>query len=234
MHSIRNPEQFRKNIRSKLNEKLFNGVTSNLLIPHSPKCNEDDLSINHRSSTIQRISKSVTNENVQTSDLSERIEDKDPILHIETKEILDLIATNLEKGIFNYSIKEANKRMIIKKWENTKFTQLYIDRLRTIYLNLNNSAFIERIVTMQIKPEEYAEITHQDIFPGKWKCLIEQNNKKEESLLSVNIKANTDLYTCRKCKSRNIYFTETQTRSADEQSTITLLCLTCGKRWTHG
>jgi DNA-directed RNA polymerase subunit M/transcription elongation factor TFIIS len=148
--------------------------------------------------------------------------------------IVENISTNLEKSIFNYSIREANRRMIIKKWENTKFTQLYTDRLRTIYLNLKNKSFITKIITSEIKPEQYTEITHYDICPQKWNDLIEQNHKKEESLLSVNIKANTDLYTCRKCKSRNIYFTETQTRSADEQSTITLLCLTCGKRWTHG
>jgi transcription elongation factor S-II len=203
MYSIRNSEQFRKNIRAKLNEKLSNGLSLNPSFIDPLECSEGGLSVDVDSISVNPLN-------------------------------LELISTNLEKSIFNYSIKEANKRMIIKKWENTKFSQLYIDRLRTIYLNLNNRDFIEKIVTMKIKPEEYAEITHQDIFPEKWKCLIEQNNKKEESLLSVNIKANTDLYTCRKCKSRNIYFTETQTRSADEQSTITLLCLTCGKRWTHG
>lgn len=192
MYAIKNPEQFRQNIRIQFKEKLDSFVSSQK--PQS--CGEP-----------------------QENGLDSKTES---------------ISVNLEKGIYNYAIKEANDRMIIKKWENTKFTQLYVDRLRTFYLNLKNKEFIERIVTLQIKPQEYTKITHQDICPGKWQELIEKNTKREESLLSVNIKANTDLYTCRKCKSRNIYFTETQTRSADEQSTITLLCLTCGKRWTHG
>jgi DNA-directed RNA polymerase subunit M/transcription elongation factor TFIIS len=252
MYSIKNPEKFRQNIRKKINEKLFSYIENcrkveeqesikrsiDLSTIHSDKrkaspernVGEDQFSVAcEGKSTIDFDSvKSLINTQViQKSDDSHNTPK-------ENEEDIDFISTNLEKGIFNYSIKEANKRMIIKKWENTKFTQLYTDRLRTIYLNLNNNDFIEKIITMKIKPSEYTEITHQDISPEKWKPLIEQNNKKEESLLSVNIKANTDLYTCRKCKSRNIYFTETQTRSADEQSTITLLCLTCGKRWTHG
>ena len=50
----------------------------------------------------------------------------------------DKMSINLEKGIFNYSIKEANNRKIIKKWENPYFAQIYIDRLRSIYINLTS------------------------------------------------------------------------------------------------
>lgn len=159
--------------------------------------------------------------------------DKD-IADDETIQRYEIIGINLEKGIYNYTIRESTTRNVIKKWENTKFCQIYIDRLRSIYLNLKNPVFLGKIQRMEIKSVEYATMTHQDIQPEIWKGLIEKKNQIEESMLSVNVKANTDLYTCRKCKSRNIYFTETQTRSADEQSTITLLCLSCGKRWTHG
>jgi DNA-directed RNA polymerase subunit M/transcription elongation factor TFIIS len=153
---------------------------------------------------------------------------------VEENKLYETIATNLEKGIFNYTIREATTRNVIKKWDNTKFCQIYIDRLRSIYLNLKNPEFLGKIQRMEINPSEYVTMTHQNIQPELWKEMIEKKNQIEESMLSVNIKANTDLYTCKKCKSRNIYFTETQTRSADEQSTITLLCLSCGKRWNHG
>ena len=46
-------------------------------------------------------------------------------------------SSNLEKGIFNYALKEADQRKIIKKWDNKYFIQIYLDRLRTIYTNLN-------------------------------------------------------------------------------------------------
>jgi len=42
-------------------------------------------------------------------------------------------AKNLEKGIYNYSLKEATNRKIIKKWDNAFFVQIYTDRIRSIY-----------------------------------------------------------------------------------------------------
>ena len=43
---------------------------------------------------------------------------------------------NLEKGIFNYSLKESDRHKIVKKWDNKHFVQIYIDRLRSVVLNL--------------------------------------------------------------------------------------------------
>ena len=63
---------------------------------------------------------------------------------------------NLEKGIYNFAIKEANQRKIIKKWENPHFTQLYVDRLRSIYINLKMPDLLEQIKNREIKPENVA------------------------------------------------------------------------------
>jgi hypothetical protein len=48
-------------------------------------------------------------------------------------------SSNLEKGIFNYTLKEAEQRKIVKKWDNKYFIQIYLDRLRTVYTNLNDN-----------------------------------------------------------------------------------------------
>ena len=48
----------------------------------------------------------------------------------------DAMSINLEKGVFNYALKEAGSRKIIKKWDNPHFVQIYLDRLRSIYVNL--------------------------------------------------------------------------------------------------
>ena len=69
----------------------------------------------------------VQNPDVFRENIRKKIE---PIVEDETN------ATNLEKAIFNYTIKEATSRKIIKKWDNPYFAQLYLDRLRTIYFNL--------------------------------------------------------------------------------------------------
>ena len=48
------------------------------------------------------------------------------------------LATNMERGVYNYSIKQATDKQIIKKWDNIYFVELYKNRLRTIYINLKN------------------------------------------------------------------------------------------------
>ena len=141
------------------------------------------------------------------------------------------IAINLEKGIFNYVIQEANRQKLIKKWENPYFTQLYIDRLRSIYINLKNEDILEQIQTSQLLPQTFAFMTHQEINSSRWKPLIEKKLKLNANKYSNNIQASTDMFTCRKCKSKKCTYYELQTRSADEPATIFVTCLDCGKNW---
>ena len=77
-------------------------------------------------------------------------------------------ATNLEKGIHNWSLKEATNKKVIKKWDNPFFVQIYIDHLRSIYVNLKNDGLIERVNNGEIKSQEIAFMTHQEMFPEKW------------------------------------------------------------------
>jgi transcription elongation factor S-II len=139
--------------------------------------------------------------------------------------------TNLEKGIFNYAIKESTNRKIIKKWENPFFVQLYIDRLRSIYSNLKNGYFRDTIIVECIEPQSIAFMTHQEMNPGRWTALIQQKALRDQSKLTTNIEASTDMYTCKKCKSKRCTYYELQIRSADEPATIFVTCLDCGKHW---
>jgi len=144
----------------------------------------------------------------------------------------ETIATNLEKAIYNYTIKEANQRKIIKKWENPLFTRIYIDRLRTIYTNLcKNDHWIDQLKTGETKPNIFAFMTHQEMKPERWATLIQQKIKRDASRFETNIEASTDMFTCKKCKSKRCTYYELQTRSADEPSTIFITCLDCGKHW---
>jgi len=140
----------------------------------------------------------------------------------------EVLSTNLEKGIYNYSIKEANSKKIIKKWDNPYFSQLYVDRLRSVYLNLKNMELLEQVKNKEITPQTLAFMTHQEMNPGQWKTLIEQKMKRDANKFTTNIQASTDMFTCRRCKSKRSSFFEMQTRSADETSTIFITCLDCG------
>ena len=55
--------------------------------------------------------------------------------------------------------------------------------------------------------------------------------KRDVSKFNTNTQASTDMFTCRKCKSKRCTYYELQTRSADEPATIFVTCLDCGKNW---
>lgn len=139
---------------------------------------------------------------------------------------------NMEKSICNYCIKDAGERNIVKKWDNPFFTQIYLDRLRSIYINIKQSAeFKEKLITKQIKAHEVGSLTHQDMSPQKWQKLIEDKKVRDENKYAPKLEASTDNFTCRKCKSKKCSYYQLQTRSADEPMTTFVTCLDCGSRW---
>ena len=148
-----------------------------------------------------------------------------PIIGDET------VAINLEKGIFNYAIKEANSRKIVKKWENPHFAQIYVDRLRSVYINLKNETLLAQIKNKEVSAQTLAFMTHQEFNPEHWKEHIERKIKRDSSKYTTNIEASTDMFTCKKCKSNRCTYYELQTRSADEPTTVFVTCLDCGKHW---
>jgi transcription elongation factor S-II len=147
------------------------------------------------------------------------------LIENETKSI------NLEKGIYNYAIKESNNNKIIKKWDNPYFVQLYLDRLKSIFVNLKNEKLLDKIKTDEITPQTLAFMTHQEMNEDIWKELLDKKMKRDANKYTNNIQASTDMFTCRKCKSKRCTYYELQTRSADEPATIFVTCLDCGKNW---
>ena len=140
-------------------------------------------------------------------------------------------SSNLEKGIFNYVLKESTNKRIVKKWDNQYFVQLYIDRVRSIYKNLNNKEILDQIQNGSMKPHLVAFMTHQEMRPDIWNTLIEAKSKRDKNKFETNLEAATDTFTCRKCRSKKCSYYGLQTRSADEPMTIFVTCLECGTRW---
>jgi transcription elongation factor S-II len=140
-------------------------------------------------------------------------------------------ANNLETGIFNYSIKEAQQRKVVKKWDNAFFCQIYLDRLRSIYLNLNNVELVNSLKSGNISPKTLAYMTHQEMNHEKWAALIDMKIKRDKIKYETQAEAMTDTFTCRKCKSTKCSYYGLQTRSSDEPMTIFVTCLDCANRW---
>jgi transcription elongation factor S-II len=137
---------------------------------------------------------------------------------------------NLEKGIFNYALKEAEQRKIVKKWDNKFFVQIYLSHLKSILNNLNDK-WIETINNGEIQAHKLAFMTHQELNHDRWAEMIDIKSKRDKNKFETNIAASTDTFTCRKCKNNKCTYYQMQTRSADEPMTTFCQCVCCGNRW---
>jgi DNA-directed RNA polymerase subunit M/transcription elongation factor TFIIS len=151
----------------------------------------------------------------------------------------DKISENLEKGIFNYTLKKCEEKNIIKKWNNENFALIYIQKVKLLLCNLNNNNLLENLQTKKIKSHELAFMTHQEMRPDIWNPLIESKRLKDENKFAPKIEASTDDFKCLKCKARGLTeeeyskctYYQLQTRSADEPMTTFVTCINCGNRW---
>ena len=156
-------------------------------------------------------------------------------LHAKLASLLETVdskaAGNMEKGVFNYTIKECSHRRLVKKWENPAFVQIYTDRLRSMLNNIERPTVVDGLKSGEIPPQNIAFMTHQEFQPDKWNPLIEIKTKRDASKCDKKVGASTDMFKCSRCQSKNCTYYEMQTRSADEPATIFITCLTCDKHW---
>ena len=141
------------------------------------------------------------------------------------------ISTNLEKGIYNYALSVCEEKKLLKKWSNEAFVSLYIQKLRTLMINLKNKELLERLLSKSLKAHEFVFMNHQELRPDLWESLIEEKRIKDENKYAPKIEASTDDFTCGKCKSKKCTYYQLQTRSADEPMTTFVTCLDCGNRF---
>ena len=139
------------------------------------------------------------------------------------------IGDNIERGIYNYSIKESKRNKVVKKWDNPYFVDIYITKARSVFNNLNKTT-IEQIVKGDISSRDFAHLTHQEIAHNKWEKIIDMKQKRDKSKTVVDASEEGE-FTCRKCNSQKTSYYQLQTRSADEPMTTFVQCLSCGKRW---
>lgn len=141
------------------------------------------------------------------------------------------IAKNIEIGIYNFSLEEAERRNIVKKWDNPYFTMLYTRKLISILNNINNDDVKSMLKSKKVKALDLASLKHQELNRERWEALLEAKKLKDENKYMPRLEASTDNYTCGNCKSKKCTYFQLQTRSADEPMTTFVTCLDCGKRW---
>ena len=147
------------------------------------------------------------------------------------------ISFNLEIGIYNYTIRSAKDRNVVRKWSNRLFVMLYMDKFKSIYKNLDakssvkNVELLKKLKSGEFKPHELAFMKHHQMFPEKWNKLVEAKIERDTNATKVDYSAATDDFTCWKCKGNKCRYYQMQTRSADEPMTTFVTCLSCANRW---
>ena len=147
------------------------------------------------------------------------------------------ISMTLERAIFNYSIQIAKKKMIVRKWDNEPFVQIYMDRVKSIYININpkssvkNKILLKNLKKKNLTPQKLAFMSHQEMKPELWKQMIQNKIERIKQSTKVDMSAATDEFECYKCRKRVCTYYQLQTRSADEPMTTFITCMNCGNHW---
>lgn len=136
------------------------------------------------------------------------------------------ISENVEIGAYNYSVKHATEKKIIRKWANPMFAEIYLNKMRTLLCNLTHT-----MIHSMKEPHKCAFMTHQELNPEKWRALIHKKEKRDEHLFNNKLAATTTDFTCFKCKKNNCTYYQLQTRSADEPMTTFVTCVNCESHW---
>ena len=140
---------------------------------------------------------------------------------------------NLEKGIFNETIKFSKENGHELKWSNSEFLKKYSKLSRKVIANVtytpNAKMVKQKIISGEWNPETIASKTHQELYPEYHREIMEKVMKK---YIGNTIEQEHDgFFTCGKCKSKKTTYRQAQTRSADEPMTTFVTCLNCENRW---
>jgi transcription elongation factor S-II len=152
----------------------------------------------------------------------------------------DVNAKDMEIGIYNWTLQKADETSIPKAWSNTIFKNMYTNKSRSILTNLDkdsyvgNSRLVQRLNDKEFKPHELPFMDMVNVFPERWKDVLDMRLKQEQNFYNSKQVAKTDMFKCGRCKKRECSYYELQIRSADESSTIFVSCLNCGNRWRIG
>jgi DNA-directed RNA polymerase subunit M/transcription elongation factor TFIIS len=149
-------------------------------------------------------------------------------------------AEDAEIGIFNWALEAAETKSIAKSWKQATFVALYARKAKAVVVNmdggsfLGNTGLVERMRAGEFRPHDVAFMQPFDVFPERWKQVIEAKTQREEFVYNDKPTSMTDQFLCGKCKQRECVYRELQLRSCDEPASVFVSCLKCGNNWRVG
>lgn len=137
-----------------------------------------------------------------------------------------LPGAEVERHVFNACIRRCSLNAVACCWANVAFSESYKSAALSCVRNADailSGLAASSVADVMAKPPS-------DMKPEIWADLIRQK-KARDSAYGAKRVANTSMYRCSKCGTRECHYYGLQTRSGDEPMTIFITCLTCGNRW---
>ena len=146
------------------------------------------------------------------------------------------ICKNIEKSIFNASVRTCKHTSVIPSWENRRFVEIYKHRALSVIFNAREprSQLIDRVISGKVKTKDVGQMEAHELWPsGPMAVALEESRIRElkKILNKREVEVSDGLFKCNRCKSMKTTYYQMQTRSADEPMTTFVTCLKCDKRW---
>lgn len=150
-------------------------------------------------------------------------------------------AREVERGVFNWALEHAERSSYAKSWRCPLFHAMYAHKAKSVLANVTpdapdvgNARLLTRLHEGEFRPSEIAWMKHHDVFPERWKLVMDQKVEKDNYANNAKPVAMTNQFRCSRCKKRECVHHELQLRSCDEPATQFITCLNCNNRWKIG
>ena len=142
------------------------------------------------------------------------------------------VLRELERGIYNWTIRECDKNGIMCSWEDQNFIKIYNRKAISIYQNLSSDNIkLKQFTLIGDNAYKLSEMKPTELYPEKYQEILEKVKEKEKVIFEKRKGVGSQHYKCRKCNERDVAVTTAQTRSGDEGITLFLTCNNCGNQW---
>jgi transcription elongation factor S-II len=148
------------------------------------------------------------------------------------------LSKKIEESIYHYTLSQSKIKGINPNIEDKYFKRIYVNKIITLYNNLNEHSYIEnknfkkRLYDGDIDVENIAFLTPQEVHQDHWKKYLDRQTANDEFLYSRTVGVRTKEYKCGRCKERNCTHYQLQVRCSDEPMTTFVNCLNCGNKWS--
>ena len=141
---------------------------------------------------------------------------------------LEVIARQIERSCFNYTIDECNHQGKPKNWYSASFVQRYSFQCARMIGYLNNENLLTKIINGNFSDlNAIANVPSHELCPEAYSDTIDTLTQRFKQ--KIDNKYSKDK--CRNCGAQKVLRVQVQTRAADEIASFHFKCDDCGATW---